>query len=77
MILSDHLHRSITVTNDRGAQYKGILRAILPNGDAMLEVAAIRLTGRGSSEGWQKLKRIETQVITGPKLTTEQKVPSG
>ena len=68
MTLSTYLHRNITLTNDRGAQYKGILRAILPNGDAMMEVAAIRLTGRGSSEGWQELKRVEVQVVTGPKL---------
>ena len=69
MISCTHLHRSVTLTNDRGAQYKGILRAILPNSDAMVEVAAIRLTGRGSSSGWQELKRVEVQVVTGPKLT--------
>jgi len=68
MTLSDFIHRKVTLTNDRGAQYKGVLRAILPNGDAMIEVTAIRLTGRGTDGKWQELERVEIQVVTGPML---------
>ena len=55
----------VVVRNDRGAQYRGVLRAIMPNGDVIMTVEEIRLTGRGT---WQVLKKVENQVITGPTL---------
>ena len=61
----EYIGHRVTVYNDRGAQYRGILRAIMPNGDIIMTVEEIRLTGRGT---WQVLKRVENQVITGPTL---------
>ena len=60
---------SITLFNDRGAEYRGILRGVLPSGDVLMEVHAIRLTGRLSEGAWQELRRVEVQRITGPRLT--------
>ena len=61
----DYLGQYVTVRNDRGAEYRGILRAIMPNGDVIMTVEEIRLTGRGT---WQVLKKVENQIITGPTL---------
>ena len=66
--MNDLIGTEIVVRNDRGAQYKGIPRAILPNGDIMMEVHAIRLTGRLTDGAWHTLRRIEVQRITGPTL---------
>ena len=57
----EYIGHRVTVCNDRDAQYRGILRAIMPNGDIIMTVEEIRLTGRGT---WQVLKRVENQVIT-------------
>lgn len=37
----------------------------------MVISGSIKLTGRGTSEGWVELKRVEVQVVTGPKLIEE------
>ncbi len=64
---TDLIGSYITVYNDRGAQYRGILKAILHNGDIMVKVEAIRLTGRLVDGQWQELRKAETQRITGPR----------
>ena len=64
----EHLGRHVTLRNDRGAQYRGFLRAIMPNGDVIMTVEEIKLTGRCTEGTWQVLKKVENQVITGPTL---------
>jgi len=40
----------------------------MPNGDIIITVEEIRLTGRYTEGSWQVLKKVENQVITGPTL---------
>jgi len=61
--LEPYIGHRISVLNDRGAQYDGILKSLGTNNSIFMEVHRIRLTGRLTEGTWQILKRPELQRI--------------
>lgn len=61
--------QQVTVRNDRGAQYRGTVKAVTGMGDILLNVTAIALVSNSSPTfDWQRYKKPEVTRITEPEL---------